>query len=146
MENKLENDIEQENLKQVGYLLSHLSIERSINYSLWINLGKVLYTINYILLDEWIKFSKKCTKKFIEGECEKIWYKFDKSTIFNSSEKIINKCIYGVNTLYEWVLEDNYSAAIILKELMENQKIYKNLTENKINKLIKKAIISNRRN
>ena len=50
-----------------------LSEKRAEDYHDWIRVGLVLHNIDNSLLSAWIDFSKKCSKKFKDGECEKAW-------------------------------------------------------------------------
>ena len=56
-------------------LTKMLSVKRATDYSNWFQVGSCLFNIDNRLLDDWIKFSKKCPSKFVEGECEKLWNK-----------------------------------------------------------------------
>ena len=51
---------------------SILNEKRAEDYHDWLRVGLVLHNIDNSLLPTWIEFSKK-SKKFKEGECEKIW-------------------------------------------------------------------------
>ena len=50
-----------------------LSGKRAEDYHDWVRVGLVLHNIDLSLLAAWVEFSKKCDKKFKEGECEKMW-------------------------------------------------------------------------
>jgi P4 family phage/plasmid primase-like protien len=50
-----------------------LSDKRSLDYHDWLRVGLALHNIDNSLLHAWIDFSKKCTKKYKEGECDKMW-------------------------------------------------------------------------
>lgn len=50
-----------------------LNEKRAYDYHDWLHVGLALHNIDESLLSAWIEFSKKCSKKFKEGECEKIW-------------------------------------------------------------------------
>jgi P4 family phage/plasmid primase-like protien len=50
-----------------------LSEKRAEDYHDWVRVGLVLHNIDNSLLSAWIDFSKKCSKKFKDGECEKAW-------------------------------------------------------------------------
>ncbi len=68
---KFDDDI---NLEFVNELVDILKIERADVYDSWIKVGWCLHNINEDkLLDTWINFSKQ-SRKFIDNQCEKIWY------------------------------------------------------------------------
>ena len=50
-----------------------LSDKRSLDYHDWLRVGLALHNIDNSLLHAWIDFSKKCSKKYKDGECDKIW-------------------------------------------------------------------------
>jgi len=50
-----------------------LNNKRSIDYHDWLRVGLALHNIDNSLLHTWIEFSKKCSKKYKDGECEKMW-------------------------------------------------------------------------
>lgn len=54
-------------------LTKMLSEKRATSFEGWINVGWCLYNINKCLLDSWIDFSRRSSKKYIPGECEKKW-------------------------------------------------------------------------
>ena len=53
-------------------LIKLLDIYRSDNYREWLDVGFCLKNIDENLLIDWIEFSKQ-SKKFKNGECEKLW-------------------------------------------------------------------------
>ena len=71
-----------------------LSIKRTEKYEEWINVGFCLHNIGDALLEDWILFSKK-SKKYKEGECEKMWIKF----------KNIG---YSIGSLHKWASNDDH--------------------------------------
>ena len=88
-------------IERIKELINILSVDRSNNYSQWIEVCWVLHNIDPNsdeLLDIWIEFSKK-SSKFKEGECEKIW---------NSSK---NEGL-TIATLHYWAKIDNYGKYI----------------------------------
>ena len=48
------------------------SHKRADDFHSWIRVGWALHNTDTSLLDSWILFSKK-SKKYSDGECEKIW-------------------------------------------------------------------------
>ena len=85
-------------IERIRELVSILSDERIENYSQWIEVGWMLHNIdpcNDELLEIWINFSKK-SKKFVEGECEKLWDNM-------KSEGLT------IATLHYWAKIDNYA-------------------------------------
>lgn len=95
-------------------LVKLFSIKRAEDYFSWYQVGKCLYNIDYRLLDDWIEFSKKCPKKFREGECEKLWKKMKNSN-------------YTMATLHYFASQDNFEK-------------YQQMKEEKINKLIQDGL------
>ena len=85
-------------IERIRELVSILSNERVENYSQWIEVGWMLHNIdpcNDELLEIWINFSKN-SKKFVEGECEKLWDNM-------KSEGLT------IATLHYWAKIDNYA-------------------------------------
>lgn len=85
-------------IKRAKILLGMLNESRAKNYSDWIEIGFCLHNIDdYLLLDEWIEFSKKSLSTYKAGECEKLWnnFKYEGLTI---------------RSLYRWAKEDNPDA------------------------------------
>ncbi len=78
------------------------------DYNEWIRVGWALHGVSPTLLPDFIAFSKK-SKKFVKGECEKIWRNADE---FGGSQ-------LGVGTLQWWAREDNLEAYLqILRKAM----------------------------
>jgi P4 family phage/plasmid primase-like protien len=92
-----------EDMHRAEELVKLLKDKRSSNRTTWINVGEALHGVDYRLLSIWIKFSKRCRKKFVKGECEKLWEKFGKWN-------------YGIGSLYYWAKEDNPEAYKIFRE------------------------------
>ena len=61
-----------------------LNDKRSLDYHDWLKVGLALHNIDSSLLPAWIEFSKKCGKKYKDGECEKIWKTMKNPTNGNS--------------------------------------------------------------
>jgi hypothetical protein len=125
-------------IERISELVNILNIERVENYSQWIEVGWMLHNIdpnNDELLEIWINFSKK-SKKFVEGECEKLWdnmksegltiatlhywAKIDNYTKYNDfKNKDINKHIEtSIKT------QSNYDIAYVLHKMYEYDFVY----------------------
>jgi P4 family phage/plasmid primase-like protien len=63
----------EDEVRRACKLTSMLNEKRAYNYHDWINVGLALHNTDQSLITAWIEFSKKCCKKFKEGECEKAW-------------------------------------------------------------------------
>jgi P4 family phage/plasmid primase-like protien len=74
-------------------LIKLLNIYRSDNYKEWLEVGFCLKNIDDNLLIDWIDFSKQ-SKKFKNGECEKLWKSFKKSGL-------------SMGSLHMWAKNDN---------------------------------------
>lgn len=61
-----------DNIVRASKLVDMLSYKRSDNYHDWIRVGWALHNTHKALLPTWIVFSKR-SKKFKEGECERLW-------------------------------------------------------------------------
>jgi len=62
-----------------GAIMEMLSEERAANYSTWLEIGWILFDIGQgtdSFLELWVDFSQKCPDKFVNGECEKMWDRF----------------------------------------------------------------------
>lgn len=81
------------NLDYIKKLVNILNVDRTNKYDDWIRVGWCLRTIDHRLLDTWIDFSKK-SKKFMEGECEKMWNYMKENGL-------------GVGTLHMWAKQDD---------------------------------------
>jgi hypothetical protein len=53
--------------------IAMLNPKRAADYHDWVRVGLALHNIDISLLPAWIEFSKKCSQKFKEGECDKAW-------------------------------------------------------------------------
>ena len=85
-------------IERISELVNILNIERVENYSQWIEVGWMLHNIdpnNDELLEIWINFSKN-SKKFVTGECEKLW------------DNMKNEGL-TIATLHYWAKIDNYA-------------------------------------
>lgn len=82
-------------------LLNILNPSRADDYHEWIQLGWCLHNIDDCLLADWIKFSQQ-SKKFKEGECEKLWSNFRNEG-------------YTIASLYKWARDDDEVAFIVFR-------------------------------
>jgi P4 family phage/plasmid primase-like protien len=83
-----------EMLAEVKNLLILFSNERAKYYDTWYTIGRCLYNIDNRLLVDWIQFSRRCPRKFKEGECEELWKKMKQSN-------------YTIATLHHFAIQDN---------------------------------------
>jgi P4 family phage/plasmid primase-like protien len=67
--------VKEDEIRRAIKYLEMLSDKRSDDYHDWINVGLALHNIEDSLLENWIHFSKR-SKKYKEGECNKIWKGF----------------------------------------------------------------------
>jgi len=72
-------DTPNQELTKAKKLVKLFSKERATNYYQWMEVGWCLHNINYELLEDWIKFSKKCPSKFEKSRCEFLWKKMKPS-------------------------------------------------------------------
>jgi P4 family phage/plasmid primase-like protien len=91
--------------ERIEKLADALNPARAENYTEWMEVGWCLHSISQDYLDIWIKFSKK-SKKYVRGECEKKWDKFEK-----------REDGLTIGSLYYWVKNDN---PILYQDLREN--------------------------
>lgn len=97
-------------------LTDMLSQKRADNYHEWLRIGWALHNTHRCLIDTWIEFSKK-SKKFTEGECEKLWQNMKDDG-------------YTIRSLMLWAKEDNIDEyKKFIKEDFENS-IKKNIVNN----------------
>jgi len=82
------------NNDEVKSLLQLLNKSRNNNYDEWIRLGWCLHNISIENLYLWIKFSKGCPNKYVEGECDKLWTKMKDEGLH-------------IGTLHMWAKQDN---------------------------------------
>lgn len=78
--------------------VSMLCDKRSNDYHDWMHVGLALHNIDNSLLGAWIEFSKRCARKFKEGDCEKIW-----KTMKNPS----NGNVLTIRSLAYWAKQDD---------------------------------------
>ena len=85
-------------------LIKLLDTYRSDTYKEWLDVGFCLKNIDENLLIDWIEFSKQ-SKKFKNGECEKLWKSFKRGKL-------------GIGSLHMWAKNDNpekYSDIIMIQ-------------------------------
>jgi len=96
-------------------LVDMLSAKRSDNYHEWLRVGWALHNTHRCLIDTWVAFSKR-SKKFKEGECEKLWANMKDDG-------------YTIRSIMLWAKEDNADEyRHFIKEDFEN-----NLKKNSVN-------------
>ena len=99
---KNKNKYDDNTIKLVKELADILSIDRSDDHNLWMQVGWCLHNIDYDLLDTWIKFSSKSYKSSVPGidhgrsaeRCTHLW------------ENMYNEGL-GIGSLYLWAKEDS---------------------------------------
>ena len=92
------------NIAQLTEIVNILSPERAENFEKWMEVGWALHNIdsgNLILLDLWIKFSKK-SSKFTEGACDEKWDQMKDDGL-------------GIGSIYYWAKLDDYDSFIDIK-------------------------------
>lgn len=82
-----------DNIIRASKLVDILSFKRSDNYHDWIRVGWALHNTHKALLSTWSVFSKR-SKKFKEGECERLWYCMRPSGL-------------TIRSLMSWAKDDN---------------------------------------
>jgi P4 family phage/plasmid primase-like protien len=101
-----------------------LSSKRADNYFEWLRVGWALHNTHRCLIDTWVSFSKR-SRKFIDGECEKLWASMKDDG-------------YTIRSLMLWAKEDSPEEyKIFVREDFEN-----NLKKNSVNNtfMIAKAL------
>ena len=63
----------EDDVRRACRFTSMLADSRASDYHDWMHVGLALHNIDDSLLPSWIEFSKKCPRKYKEGECERIW-------------------------------------------------------------------------
>lgn len=119
LKSKLSKQNDRYNIENIKELIQLLSVDRSNNYTDWINLGLLLHNLNDKddnLLSIWIDFSKK-SSKFIEGECETLWGKL------KSKDNGLT-----IGSLHYWAKNDNPIQYNEIKQKSMNNIILKSLT------------------
>lgn len=109
-------------------LVDLLNGDRANSYNDWIRVGWCLRNIDHRLIEKWVDFSKK-SRKFVEGECERIW----------NFMRQDGACL-GIGTLHLWAKQDSpdrYSE-IVQSELRELIRQSKSGTEYDVAKVVEK--------
>jgi len=91
----------EDDVRKACKLTSMLNEKRASNYYDWINVGLALHNTDTSLLTAWIEFSKKCGKKFKEGECEKMW---------KTMKNPLNGNVLTFRSLAYWAKQDDPKA------------------------------------
>lgn len=117
-ENKLFNGTSEkdEEIRKAITYVNMLSQVRTEDYHDWLRVGLALHSVDESLLVAWIDFSKKCARKYKEGECEKIW-----RTMKN---KTANGNMLTIRSLAYWAKQDDPKQydAFIKEEIKSNMK------------------------
>lgn len=106
------SDKDDEIRKAITYtnMLSH---KRSDDYHDWLRVGLALHNVDESLLVAWIDFSKKCSRKYKEGECDKIWRTMKNHTLSGS--------VLTIRSLAYWAkLDDPKQYLSFIKEEFQN--------------------------
>ena len=101
-----------------------LSSKRADNYFEWLRVGWALHNTHRCLIDTWVQFSKR-SRKFVDGECERLWASMKDDG-------------YTIRSLMLWAKEDSPEEyKIFVREDFEN-----NLKKNSVNNtfMIAKAL------
>lgn len=80
-------------VRRAQMLVDMLNPRRADAYNAWIELGFCLHNIDQSLLSAWVDFSTH-SKKFKEGECERLWAKFRCEGL-------------GIGSLHRWAKDDS---------------------------------------
>ncbi len=88
----------EDEIRKARKFTSMLDRKRSLDYHDWMKVGFALHNIDNCLLDTWIEFSRLGSKKFKEGECEKIW---------RSMKNPLNGNVLTIRSLAFWAKHDN---------------------------------------
>lgn len=113
-------------LTEAKNLVKLLSKERATDFWTWYQVGKCLHNIDYRLLKDWIRFSKKCPEKYVEGECVKLWRKMKSSN-------------YSMASLHFFASKDNPDKYIDLQKSRIADLVYNGLEGS--NRAIAKLIV-----
>lgn len=110
-----------EDLKKIedGCIMDMLSEERAANYNTWLEVGWILFDIGQgtdYFLELWIEFSRKCPDKFIDGECERLWDRFQLHNKTIASLFMLAK-IDSPEEYYSWLMTN--VGYLILRSLDE---------------------------
>ena len=75
-----------------------LCVKRSSDYHDWLHTGLALHNVDNSLFPAWVEFSKKCSRKFKEGECERIW---------KTMKNPYNGNVLTIRSLAYWAKQDD---------------------------------------
>lgn len=81
------------NIETIKKYIKCLKKHRAESYSDWIRVGWCLHNIDFTLLEDWIEYSKQ-SSKYVEGECQNLWYHMKNEGL-------------GIGTLRMWAKQDN---------------------------------------
>jgi P4 family phage/plasmid primase-like protien len=113
-------------VEKATILTDMLANKRANNFHDWIRVGWALHNTHKCLIDCWVEFSKR-SKKYITGECEKIWQSMKDDG-------------YTIRSLMLWAKEDEPDKyKNFIKEDFENN-LKKNTIQNTF--MIAKALFS----
>ena len=106
-------------LNELKEYIQHLSLSRADNYTDWINLGILYYSLNSNSFSIWDEFSKN-SNKYKNGECYEKWLDFSKLDKFDMKSQMA--------TLHKWIYEDNNDEENIsdIYNMITTKKVIKN--------------------
>ncbi len=113
---KMNDKMDEHELKLIKQFVQIFSDKRANEYSSWIEVGWALHNLgseNQDLLDVWIEFSKR-SPKYVEGECETLWESMKDEGL-------------GIGSIRYWAR-------------LDNPDMYKQIILNDINKMINASI------
>ena len=88
----------EDDVRRANKYTTMLNPNRAGDYHDWLRVGLALHNIDQCMLPTWIEFSKKCSKKYKDGECEKVWRNFKNPT---------NGCALTIRSLAFWAKQDD---------------------------------------
>ena len=98
-QNKYEIPKDKEDIiRRATKMTDMLNDKRASDYHDWLRVGLALHNIDNSLLLVWIEFSKKCGRKYKDGECEKIW---------NTMKNPLNGNVLTIRSLAYWAKQDD---------------------------------------
>ncbi|AYV76011.1 MAG: D5-like helicase-primase [Terrestrivirus sp.] len=95
--NKVRQTSTKKEIEIAKKLTDILSENRATDYHKWLHVGWTLYNIDESLLEDYIKFSKKCPGKYHDGCCEKVW----------NNARTTDQDGFTIASLYWWAKEDD---------------------------------------
>lgn len=87
----------EEEIRKACKYTSILNDKRADDYHDWMHVGLALHNIDVSLLGAWIEFSKK-SKKYKEGECERVW---------RTMKNPLNGNVLTIRSLAYWAKQDD---------------------------------------